>query len=514
MRWILFDLGGKWTFPIRVGGTLHLIAVGDGSTWREGAEQLRQEIDDDRRKAEAEAAQTPTNARAEASSTAGVDGAPTLQFYVVWGGPHEGVHGIFDPATELLPLIGMPGARAYGAADGVTSKGFAEAKLRALQNARVAQQWQNSPAPDRPPASPEEVAQGTRCVMTYPEARQAIANLHPTSPIRDIRHVIEAAGMPVSTAVGGRVQHSSSEPGKTRGRTRADILTEARGCLGMLIPPEWHNDEPVDRVMRAMAQTEVGDESGNPSATRREATSPLTLIDDMPFVTEKQVAGIAIAACILFATIAIVLATGVPIGPLCLAVVTYFGRATGAISGLRMVADAPADQTGLVTHSELDWARSTDAGAIFAAITAMMTIIMLTLHLLTEIGMLRGVITTLRWVVTAHLRAGRGLVRRVCRLPALIRVMMTAVGTSAMIMIMFCLVRGTDGKMTEDKVARARRSWSRCRWRFARWRWRSRGSSTISPSRSRVIICRATTRSASPAIWASPHSSPPWMESN
>ena len=36
-----------------------------------------------------------------------------------------------------------------------------------------------------------------------------------------------------------------------------------------------------------------------------------------------------------------------PIGPLCLAVMTYFGRATGAISGLRMVADAPADQTGL-----------------------------------------------------------------------------------------------------------------------------------------------------------------------
>ena len=77
----------------------------------------------------------------------------------------------------------------------------------------------------------------------------------------------------------------------------------------------------------------------------------------MPIMTEKQVAGIAISACILFATIALVLATGVPIGPLCLAVVTYFGRATGAISGLRMVADAPADQTGLVTHSELDWAK-------------------------------------------------------------------------------------------------------------------------------------------------------------
>ena len=96
--------------------------------------------------------------------------------------------------------------------------------------------------------------------MTYPEARQAIASLSPTSPIRDIWHVVEAAGMPVNTAVGGRAQHSSSEPGKIRSRTRADILAEARGCLGMPVPPEWHNDAPIDRVMRAMAQTEVGNE--------------------------------------------------------------------------------------------------------------------------------------------------------------------------------------------------------------------------------------------------------------
>ena len=68
------------------------LSNGDGSTWREGAEQLRQEIDDDRRKAEAEAAQTPTNARAEASSTAGVDGAPTLQYYVGGSGCPEHKH--------------------------------------------------------------------------------------------------------------------------------------------------------------------------------------------------------------------------------------------------------------------------------------------------------------------------------------------------------------------------------------------------------------------------------------
>jgi len=398
-----------------------------------------------------------------ASSAVEGDTVPTLKFFVVWGGPNEGVHGIFDMATELTPLISTPGSEAYGAANGVTTKELAEAKLLAMQRARTAQQWRNSPAPNRwsrnrPASSPEEVAQGMPCIMTYPQARQAIASLTPTSPIREIRHVIEAAGMPVSTAVGGGVRYFGPGPGKKaiRSRTRADILAEARGCLGMSIPPEWNNGAPIDRVQQAIADAEIGEESGDDAVTRRAATSPLTLIDDMPIMTEKQVAGIAISLCILFATIALVLATGVPIGPLCLAVVTYFGRASGAVSGLRMVADAPADQTGLVTHSELDWARSTDAGAIFAATTAMMTIIMLILHLLTEIGMLRGVITTLRWIIAAQSRVCRSLMRGLYQLPTQIRIVMTAVGTSAIIVIMFFLVRGTDGKMTEVKVARAR----------------------------------------------------------
>ena len=106
-----------------------------------------------------------------------------------------------------------------------------------------------------------------------------------------------------------------------RSRNRGDILAEARGCLGMTVPPEWalNDGSPIERTQQAIAQAELGNESGDPSATRRESTSPLTLIDDVPLMTERQVAGIAISACILFATIALVLATGVPVGPLCLA---------------------------------------------------------------------------------------------------------------------------------------------------------------------------------------------------
>ena len=307
---------------------------------------------------------------AHETHVAPTDEAPTLKYFVVWGGQYEGVHGIFDTATELQPLIEMPGARAYGPADGVVTKKFAEMKLQALQNARAAQQWRDSAAPvprasnqvpNRATTSPERVVQGIKDAMSYPEARMAIASLSPTSPIRDIRHVIEAAGMPVSTAVGGRGS-----------RNRGDILAEARGCLGMTVPPEWALDDgcPIAREQQAIAQAELGDESGDPSVTRRGSTSPLTLIDDVPIMTEKQVAGIAISACILFTTIALVLATGVPIGPLCLAIVTYLGRTTGAVSGLRMVTDKPADQAGPVTFSDLEWARSTSAGGVFAATTA------------------------------------------------------------------------------------------------------------------------------------------------
>ena len=173
-------------------------------------------------------------------------------------------------------------------------------------------------------------------------------------------------------------------------------------------------------------------------------------------MTERQVAGIAVSACILSATIALVLATGVPVGPLCVAVAMYLGRATGAVSELHMVTDKPANQTGLVTSSDLEWARSTSTGAIFAATTAIMIIVMLILHLLNEVGMLRSVRTTLCWVSAAHMRVGRGIVRAACRLPAQIRIVMTAVGTGAIVLILFCLVRGTDGRMTESKTASTR----------------------------------------------------------
>ena len=129
------------------------------------AKRLRQEVEDEQREVESRA-QAMHDSRA-----APVDEAPSLKYFVVWGGKYEGVHGIFDMATELQPLIEMPGARAYGAADGVTSKEFAEMKLRAMQNAREAQQRQDGTMPLAPTmpdrtsrratVSPERVVQAT-----------------------------------------------------------------------------------------------------------------------------------------------------------------------------------------------------------------------------------------------------------------------------------------------------------------------------------------------------------------
>ena len=237
-------------------------ALGPGPWSRdENAERLQiaQEIENDRLFAESRARAMHDAHDAHAATT---DETPSLKHFVVWGGQYEGVHAIFDTATELQPLIEMPGARAYGSADGVTTRELAEIKLRALQNARDAQRRRDGEVPmvpavsDQTPrratASPETVVQGIREVMTYPEARMAIANLSPASPIRDIRRVISAAGMPVSTAVGGRAHYFGSKPGRKvlRSRNRGDILAEARGCLGMTVPPDWalNSGCPISRT--------------------------------------------------------------------------------------------------------------------------------------------------------------------------------------------------------------------------------------------------------------------------
>ena len=369
---------------------------------------------------------------------------PTSKFYAVLGGPFEGVHQIFDEHSELDPLISMPGASAYGASHGVVTRSDAEAKLGALQRARAAQQWRDTDGSVE--GATAAVVQGLPETLSYPAARAAIAELNPTSPIRDIRNVCTAAGLPVSTAVGGKAP-STTSPG--RGRNRADILADARRVLGMTVPPEWSDDVQIEA-------TEHGEENGDPAQMRRGAVSPLTLIKETPILTEQQMAGIAMTGCILFATIALVLATGVPVAPLCYAIVTFVGRISGAASGLRMVTGTPTDAAALVVHSDLDWARSVSSGAIFTAFMALTTMVALTLHILSEFGMLRLATAMLRRLNAAHARACLNLGRTMRRLPVLLRVLTAAIGTGTIGCLMFLLVRGTDGQITEGKVARAR----------------------------------------------------------
>ena len=243
--------------------------------------------------------------------------------------------------------------------------------------------------------------------LTYPQTRQAIAALGPKSPIREIKRVCEAGGLPVSTAVGGNAR-SATSPG--RGRTRADILVDARRALGMTIPSEWYEGERVD-------VGDLGEEVGDAAAMRQNVTSPLTLSEAAPLMTERQVTSVAISACVLFATIALVLAVGVPVAPLCSTLMTFVMRTTGATTGMHLTMGAELNGTSVTPYSEFDWARSTDMGSIFAATTALMTMILVTAHLLSELGALRLVVVTTRRFNAMH----RDVCRRLGLAPHLLR---------------------------------------------------------------------------------------------
>ena len=96
------------------------------------ARQLRSELAADA--ADARATQRPETSPPRPALYPEV---PSSQFYVVFGGPFEGVHEVFNVDSELRPLLATAEARAFGPADGVVSRERAEAKLRALEQART-----------------------------------------------------------------------------------------------------------------------------------------------------------------------------------------------------------------------------------------------------------------------------------------------------------------------------------------------------------------------------------------
>ena len=197
-------------------------AIDAGLQWSSdhvgAAEQLRRELEEERAaterlRRELESARRPSSPPAMAPPSDG--GAPPTRLYpeppsqprreptwwVVIGGAMEGVHGVYEPEASAAPLPAWtttPGTRVYGPADGVTDHRVAQLMLDEHRREREARQWRASEQADVPQGMPE--------VLTYPQARQAIAALGPESPIREIKRVCEAGGLPVSTAVGGNAR--------------------------------------------------------------------------------------------------------------------------------------------------------------------------------------------------------------------------------------------------------------------------------------------------------------------
>ena len=117
-------------------------------------------------------------------------------------------------------------------------------------------------------------------------------------------------------------------------------------------------------------------------------------------------------------------------------------RTTGATTGMHLIMGAELNGTSVIPYSEFDWARSTDMGSIFAATTALMTMILVTAHLLSELGALRLVVITARRFNAMHRDVCRRLGLGLRQLPALLQMATAAVGTGVIAMILFMLVRG------------------------------------------------------------------------
>ena len=354
-------------------------------------------------------------------------------WYVVFGGPFEGVHMIFDVDTELRPLLTTPDARAFGPSEGIMSRELAEAKLRALVQARKAEQWRSMPIEE---GDDEVVPMGERIKLTYPQGRQAVAALTPESALRDIRDVIKGAELPIAMHVGGG-SPSRVSPGK--GRNKLDLLVEARQTFNMAIPSEWG-------VNVVAGSQEVTAESPQGATVRANAVSPVTLIPARaPPISDRQVSCFLLMVCIVLLAIVVPLAMGVSFYSAALSMLMHMGGARGVTEGYHLT-EAVNGTMAVAQPRELD------PMTVFYGTSLMFTAMAIVLHVLFECGFH----DTTREFMARMLDQAERAQRAVRRVPRIVRHVATGLGLSVTFTILFLLARGVDGHVTEGKVARTR----------------------------------------------------------
>ena len=393
------------------------------------ARQLRSELAADA--ADARATQRPETSPPRPALYPEV---PSSQFYVVFGGPFEGVHEVFNVDSELRPLLATAEARAFGPADGVVSRERAEAKLRALEQARKAEQWRSAPAPNND--DDENVPMGGRITLTFPQARAAVATLTPKSPLNEIRRVFKAAELPVALHVGGG---SPSHVSPGAGRNKLDLLVEARRSFNMAIPSEWDVDVTVE-------QQSVVAEAPPGATVRANAVSPVTLIPARaPLVTDRQMTCCLLVVCIALLAAIVPLALGVPFHSVVVMVLTYMSGARGMTEGYHLT-QAVNGTMVVMQPGELD------PLSVFFGTSIMFTVMALMLHVLFECGF-HDTMREFMARVVDHVAGGQRALRRV---PRIVRHVAAGLGLSVTFTVLFLLARGVDGHVTEGKVARTR----------------------------------------------------------
>ena len=183
-------------------------------------------------------------------------------------------------------------------------------------------------------------------------------------------------------------------------RNKLDLLVEARAALGMSIPPEWGSETAT---LISNRDTTSGTASGSAVAT------------------------IAIAVCIVLTIV--VMVGKVSMAPIVTAPGVHYSALIAAASGVNTI-------------------------EIFTLISVLATTIFMGAHCFIQIGCWRGVLLLCREVGTQASLAIARLIRAIRRVPALLQIIAGGLGTGAVVAVMFMLVRGTNGFVTEAGMPR------------------------------------------------------------
>ena len=187
---------------------------------------------------------------------------------------------------------------------------------------------------------------------------------------------------------------------------------------------------------------EAGDvvsETTATAAVRANAVSLLTIIPERaPLMNSAQITSFLAVMCIVMLVIILQLTIGVPIHSMLVGVLTCMAGVDGPSHGYYLAQST--NSTGAVIEMS-----GLSPMAVFAGSSMLFTMLAMILHCLLECGFYDSFAELLVRVC-----------RAIGRVPRVVRRIAAGIGVSMVFTIMILLLRGVDGRVIKDKVARTR----------------------------------------------------------